>query len=514
MNSGSMKQDAKTERLLTLTILLALALPPALAAATPALTVNTDGVWGVPDQGTDGEGANCDRWATGPRGNANAISDTDPAIQNQGTNRDDENQIRYGAADVNDDPPPCLEFAEQSGYGFIGVRGINMNTIGTSFKLGTLTHYNTATNIDLADYNPLGTVGLTINVSGDVDAVLEDTITLDETDNSADPCKFPDAPNDPPCGERLTVAAQTAETPTVPVEGKQYAVELLGFADCETPGTPTAVFYTHEGAADMFCLYARLVAAGESARPMLASEKPTYAPGDDILVTFTGGPGNKGDWIGLYAEGKTPEGGDNDPHLKGWYYTGGAQATGARAPSEGRVVLDGAAENSENAESDWPVADGDYDLYFVCCDGYDVLAGPVDIEIDQHRDPGTTLAVDKSIYAPGENIVVTFTGGPGNKHDWVAVYDDGVIPASGIFARLWYYTDGTQDTGTAGANDASVVMDSASDNPENWEVDWPLPDGDYDVYLLCCDAYGVLAGPLNITIDSGGDSASESKPGR
>ena len=68
-------------------------------------------------------------------------------------------------------------------------------------------------------------------------------------------------------------------------------------------------------------------------------------------------------------------------------------------------------------------------------------------------------------------------------------------------------------------------MDSASDNPENWEVDWPLADGDYDVYLLCCDDYvrpgaqlssyyGVLAGPLNITIDSGGDSASESKPGR
>jgi hypothetical protein len=513
-----MRHVAKAESLLTLTVLLALALPlpPALAAAVPALTVNTDGVWGVSDKGTDGEGANCDRWATGPRGNATVISDTDPAIQNQGTNRDDENQIRYGAADVNDDPPPCLEFAEQSGFGFIGVRGINMNTIGTSFKLGTLTHYNTTTNIDLADYNPLGTVGLTINVSGDVDAVLEYTITLDETANDDDPCKFPDAPNDPPCGERVTIAAQTAETPTVPVAGKQYAVELLGFADCETPETPTDVFYTHEGAADMFCLYARLVAAGESPRPILASEKPTYAPGDDILVTFTGGPGNKGDWIGLYAEGKGPEGGDNDPHLKGWYYTNGAQSTGTRAPREGRVVLDGGSENSENPEVDWPLADGAYDLYFICCDGYDVLAGPVGIEIDPQKDAGPRLAVDKSTYASGENIVVTYTGGPGNKYDWVAVYDDGVIPSSGIFARLWYYTDGTQDTGTPGAHDASVVMDSASENPENWEVDWPLADGDYDVYLLCCDDYvppgaqlpshyGVLAGPLNITIGSGGD---------
>jgi hypothetical protein len=264
----------------------------------------------------------------------------------------------------------------------------------------------------------------------------------------------------------------------------------------------------------MFCLYARLVAAGESARPTLASEKPTYAPGDDILVTFTGGPGNKGDWVGLYAAGKTPEGGDKDPHLKGWYYTNGAQATGPRAPREGRVVLDGGSENSDTPVDDWPLADGAYDLYFGCCDGYDVLAGPVGIRIDQQRDAGPTLTVDKSTYASGENIVVTYTGGPGNKYDWVGVYDDGVIPASGIFARLWSYTDGTQDTGTPGAHDASVVMDSASDNPENWEVDWPLPDGDYDVYLLCCDVYGVIAGPLNITIDSGGDSASESKPGR
>lgn len=507
MNSGSVKHDARAARPTTLTILLALALllPHAVAAETPYLTIDTNGFWGVPDQGTDGEGANCDRWATGPRRNANAISDTDPGVQDQGTNRYDENQIRYGAADVNDDPPPCLEFAEQSGYGFTGVRGVNMNTIGASFKLGTLTHYNTTTNIDLADYNPLKTVGLTIKVSKDVDLVLEYSITLDETANDDDPCKFPDAPNDPPCGERLTVAAQTAETPTVPVEGKQYAVDLLGFADCETPGTPTEVFYTHESAADMFCLYARLVATGESARPMLAPEKATYAPGDDILVAFTGGPGNKGDWIGLYTGGKGPEGGDNDPHLKGWYYTNGAQATGARAPGEGRVVLDGGAENSENAESDWPLADGDYDLYYVCCDGYDVVAGPVGIKIDQHQDPGVTLAVDKSTYAPGEDIVVTFTGGPGNRYDWVAVYDDGVVPASGIYARLWSYTDGTQKAETAGPKDATVTMGGGSDNPENWEVDWPLPDGDYDVYLLCCDVYGVLAGPLNITVDSGGN---------
>lgn len=128
-------------------------------ATQDRLALDNDGVWGIPDEGTDGQGANCDRWATGPGGSPSAISDTDPGIQNQATN--DENQIRYGAQDVNDDPPPCLDFAGQSGFGFEGVYGTNIPTDGTSFKLGTFTHYNSVTNVDLADYNPLENVRLT-----------------------------------------------------------------------------------------------------------------------------------------------------------------------------------------------------------------------------------------------------------------------------------------------------------------------------------------------------------------
>ena len=49
-----------------------------------------------------------------------------------------------------------------------------------------------------------------------------------------------------------------------------------------------------------------------------------------------------------------------------------------------------------------------------------------------------------------------------------------------------------------------MVFDSASDNPENTEVDWPLADGIYDVYFMCCEEYDVLAGPVALTIDSAG----------
>ncbi len=88
-----------------------------------------------------------------------------------------------------------------------------------------------------------------------------------------------------------------------------------------------------------------------------------------------------------------------------------------------------------------------------------------------------------------------------------------------IFTRLWLYTDGTNATGedgfsTEGVNageksvsDGSVVFDSASDNGETPDVvDWPLAEGDYDVYFFCCYDNDVLAGPVKLKISSdGGD---------
>jgi len=98
-------------------------------------------------------------------------------------------------------------------------------------------------------------------------------------------------------------------------------------------------------------------------------------------VTFSNGPGNSDDWIAVYADGKTTEGGDNDPNLKCWYYTNGTHDAGKDGASDGSVVLDSASENSENVEADWPLAEGDYDIYFICCEGYDVLAGPAHLTI-------------------------------------------------------------------------------------------------------------------------------------
>ncbi len=111
----------------------------------------------------------------------------------------------------------------------------------------------------MVDYNPLENVGLTITVSGSANTVLKCNITLDETVNDDDPCRFPDAPNDPPCGERVMIAPQPHPTTIITIEGKQYSLEIVGFADRKTPGFPNRILYTHEMAADKADLYAWLV---------------------------------------------------------------------------------------------------------------------------------------------------------------------------------------------------------------------------------------------------------------
>ena len=142
---------------------------------------------------------------------------------------------------------------------------------------------------------------------------------------------------------------------------------------------------------------------------------------------------------------------------------------------------------------------------FVFVIGFGVAIGMLSAYAsDQHQDAAPAVSVGKPTYASGENIVVNFSNGPGNKGDWVAVYAKGVVPGSGIFTELWYYTNGKRVAGESGASDGSLVLDSASDNPENEEVDWPLADGDYDVYFICCEDYDVLAGPVNLKIESAG----------
>jgi hypothetical protein len=124
----------------------------------------------------------------------------------------------------------------------------------------------------------------------------------------------------------------------------------------------------------------------------------------------------------------------------------------------------------------------------------------------QHNHTVPSVNVEKQSYSPGEDIKVSFSNGPGNKDDWIGVYNAGEGPG-GVAVRLWLWADGTHELAEAGeksVSDGSVVFDIVSDNEETPDVvDWPLAEGDYDVYFFCCFNNDVLAGPAEFTIDSG-----------
>jgi phospholipase C len=102
----------------------------------------------------------------------------------------------------------------------------------------------------------------------------------------------------------------------------------------------------------------------------VTSDKPTYASGEAIHVSFTGAPGTDPlDWIAVYAYG--PDG-PSSPHPGSlvWDYVGGTHAA-TTAPPMGAVTLDA---NSVNAAGDWPLPAGQYTAYYLFDDGYTAAA--------------------------------------------------------------------------------------------------------------------------------------------
>ena len=107
----------------------------------------------------------------------------------------------------------------------------------------------------------------------------------------------------------------------------------------------------------------------------------------------------------------------------------------------------------------------------------------------------STLTTDKSAYASGDSITVTFDNGPGNVTDWIGIYASGDTPG-GSNSLCWCYLNGTQTPPSTGVIDGSVIFK----HPKAVPV-CPLPAGNYEVYFLCCDGYDILAGPLAITVN-------------
>jgi endonuclease/exonuclease/phosphatase family protein len=252
-------------------------------------------------------------------------------------------------------------------------------------------------------------------------------------------------------------------------------------ADNEWPSDHAAVVSTFEV----------LLGGGEDLPlPTLALDDKNYMTGDSIVATFANGPGNSTDWIGLYRATDTP--GAQSVQALSWWYTNNTQtAHGQFGLTQGQVVFDGSSAPV------WPLPGGSYRAFFFCCDGYTVLAGPVDFRVSGppgEPPPAPTLLLDRTTYASGATIVATFANGPGNATDWIGIY--GATDTPGVQpSTTWFYTNNRQRvSGQSGPTEGQVVFGDRS------APVWPLPPGNYKALFLCCDGHSILAGPIPFTV--------------
>jgi endonuclease/exonuclease/phosphatase family metal-dependent hydrolase len=94
------------------------------------------------------------------------------------------------------------------------------------------------------------------------------------------------------------------------------------------------------------------------AAPEVETDRPSYATGEPIVARWRNAPGNRWDWIGVYAEGSDPV---RDAEALVWRHT--------QTAIEGEAVLDGSAEGDG-----WPLGPGRYTLHLLRDDGYLSLA--------------------------------------------------------------------------------------------------------------------------------------------
>ena len=94
----------------------------------------------------------------------------------------------------------------------------------------------------------------------------------------------------------------------------------------------------------------------------VTTDRATYGVGDDITVSWTHGPANRWDWIGVYrADAANPF---RDDYLV-WAYTGGHDAGALPPTTDGELVI-----GQDHMGGPWPLPPGDYVVHYLLTDRY------------------------------------------------------------------------------------------------------------------------------------------------
>ncbi len=246
-----------------------------------------------------------------------------------------------------------------------------------------------------------------------------------------------------------------------------------------------------------------------AAESRLSTDKTTYTVGEPILVTATG---SNADWVGLYQAGDA-----YDPNNGGiasiyWYYVSRDGNTSGDAKNIYRAEynnLDGRPEFSAKVPA------GEYKIALMENDGYSVLEevfitiveGEAPAEPDTPDTPAVPedgewtpteekpIVTDRTEYRVGEDILVRALG---SGLDWVGLYRVG-DPVGTVASIYWFYVEEEE-------HKAGDIRNLFEERLNEGRFDTAeLPAGEYVLYLLADDGYGILSS-VDITVVDDGTS--------
>jgi hypothetical protein len=150
----------------------------------------------------------------------------------------------------------------------------------------------------------------------------------------------------------------------------------------------------------------------------LKANKDAYSLTDTIKVTFSGGPGNPQDWIGVYRLGDTP----GPIASRQWKYV---------TSGNGVITFQGLPSNT-------------YFVAYFINNRYTEIATRVTFYVGSIAE----LSSAKSNYRLTDTVKIKYVKAPAFANDWIGIYKIGMTPG-GLPSLFWRYTAG--DSGTVKA---------------------------------------------------------------
>jgi endonuclease/exonuclease/phosphatase family metal-dependent hydrolase len=158
---------------------------------------------------------------------------------------------------------------------------------------------------------------------------------------------------------------------------------------------------------------------------------------------------------------------------------GGGSVTLAGPATTGRYAVTGASGTLQVHTND--LSAGTYRVALRDSAGTLVAANRLTVRARAAR---THLTTDAPTYAVGKPITVSWTHGPANRWDWVAVYRAGADNPKKDSYLVWAYTGGHDSGALPPSTHGTIVF-----GRDQQGKPWPLPPGHYTVHYLLTDQY-------------------------